>query len=138
MRQIKFRGKSLKNKKWVYGDLMRNICATRIVRYKEIYNQSMHRADWEYIEVDDSTVGQYTGLTDRNGREIYEGDIIRYGEFIYHVVEFKHGMFGYTLPDGWFVGYGGNSNFSFNPLDKSKEHEVVGNIHDNPELIEKH
>ena len=134
-REIKFRGKSLKNKKWVYGDLMRNICATRIVRYKETDNESGQRADWDYIEVDDSTVGQFTGLTDCNGKEIYEGDIVRYGEFIYHVIEFKHGMFGYTLADGWFVGYGGNPNFTFNPLDKSKEHEVVGNIHDNPKMM---
>ena len=67
MRQIKFRGKSLKNKKWVYGDLMRNICATRIVRYKETDTESVQRADWDYIEVDDSTVGQFTGLTDCNG-----------------------------------------------------------------------
>ena len=62
MRQIKFRGKSLKNKKWVYGDLMRNICATHIVRYKETDNESVQRADWDYIEVDDATLGQFTGL----------------------------------------------------------------------------
>ena len=135
MRQIKFRGKSLKNKKWVYGDLMRNICATRIVRYKETDTESVQRADWDYIEVDDSTVGQFTGLTDCNGKEIYEGDILVYGGQHKHVVEFKHGMFGYTLMDGWFLGYGSNPNFTFNPLDKSKEHEVIGNIHDNPELL---
>lgn len=134
-RQIKFRGKSLKNKKWVYGDLMRNICATRIVRYKETDNESGQRADWEYIEVDDSTIGQFTGLYDCNGKEIYEGDIVVYGVEIKHIAEFKHGMFGYTLMDGTFIGYGENQNFTFNPLDKSSVHEVIGNIHDNSSLL---
>ena len=81
------------------------------------------------------SVGQFTGLLDKNGKEIYEGDIVVYGSHCKHIVEFKHGMFGYTLMDGWFVGYGGNSNFTFNPLDKSDEHEIIGNIHDNPELL---
>ena len=83
------------------------------------------------------SVGQFTGLLDKNGKEIYEGDIVVYGSHCKHIVEFKHGMFGYTLMDGWFVGYGGNSNFTFNPLDKSNEHEIIGNIHNNPELLNK-
>lgn len=135
MRKIKFRGKSLKNKKWVYGDLMSNICGTRIVRYKETDDGKSLRADWGYVDVEPDTVGQFTGLTDCNGKEIYEGDILVYGGQYKNVVEFKHGMFGYTLMDGWFVGYGGNTNFTFDPLDKSKEHEVIGNVFDNPELI---
>ena len=89
--------------------------------------------DWH--EVDSNTAGQFSGLLDKNGKEIYEGDIVVYGSHCKHIVEFKHGMFGYTLMDGWFVGYGGNSNFTFNPLDKSNEHEIIGNIRDNPELL---
>ena len=124
MRQIKFRAKTLTNSHWVYGNL--------VIRDKECVSIRNSKSEpW----VDPETVGQFTGLTDCNGKEIYEGDIVRYGEFIYHVIEFKHGMFGYTLMDGWFVGYGGNTNFTFNSLDKSKEHEVIGNIHDNSELL---
>ena len=131
MRSIIFRGKRADNGEWVYGDLeySRYNDMARIHSYDEdgLY-------DCQHI-VNRDSVGQSTGLKDRNGKEIYEGDIVRYGEFIYHVIEFKHGMFGYMLMDGWFVGYGGNTNFTFNPLDKSKEHEIIGNIHDSPELI---
>ena len=125
MRQIKFRGKSLKNKKWVYGDLMRNICATRIVRYKETDNESVQRADWDYIEVDDSTVGQFTGLTDRNGKEVYEGDIVRYidanDEPKTSEVRFVDAAFS-PLTEIMWMG--------------DMECEVIGNIFDNRNLIE--
>ena len=128
MRQIKFRAKVKGEDEWRYGSLL-----TYADGECNIITETGHRIDtWN---VDPATLGQFTGLTDCNGKEIYEGDIVRYGEFIYHVIEFKHGMFGYTLMDGCFVGYGGNPNFTFNPLDKSKEHEVIGNIHDNPELF---
>lgn len=124
MREIKFRAKALANGHWVYGNL--------VIRDKDCISIRNSKSEpW----VDPNTIGQFTGLYDCKGTEIYEGDILIYGGQIKHVVEFKHGMFGYTLLDGWFVGYGGNSNFSFNPLDKSKEHEVIGNIHDNSELL---
>ena len=129
MRQIKFRGKSLKNKKWVYGDLMRNICATRIVRYKETDNESVQRADWDYIEVDDSTVGQFTGLTDCNGKEIYEGDIVKdeidavyeicwYDDLASFIAEMVCNEKPFMITD---IG--------------TKNITLIGNIHDNPELI---
>ena len=126
-RDIKFRGFNKKNGVWLYGFYLQNRGA-HFVCPDEFANGKT----WDDYEVDPDSVGQYTGLTDCNGKEIYEGDILVYGGQCKHVVAFKHGMFGYTLMDGWFVGYGGNSNFSFNPLDKSKEHEVIGNTHDNP------
>ena len=73
-------------------------------------------------------------LYDKNGKEIYEGDIILYGGSIQHEVVFRHGAFGYLLYGGEFISYAGNTNFTFNPLNRSKEHEVIGNIYDNPEL----
>lgn len=144
MRQIKFRGKQL-NGEWAYGDLLRigGGCIIYIGSKTETQTPYIHKDSNVAVELFDNdiaivipdTLGQFTGLTDCHGKEIYEGDILVYGGLYKHVVEFKHGMFGYTLLDGWFIGYGGNSNFSFNPLDKSKEHEVIGNIHDNSELL---
>lgn len=142
-RTIKFRGKRVKDGKWIYGNLadysftvLRNT-----INKKVIFSNIVCFATDNFgfvvndCEVDPATVGQCTGLSDNNGKEIYEGDIVVYGSHCKHIVEFKHGMFGYTIMDGWFVGYGGNSNFTFNPLDKSNEHEIIGNIHDNPELL---
>lgn len=65
MREIKFRGKRLDNGKWVYGYLA-----------DENYINDINTFDLSSIEVDSDTVGQYTGLNDANGKEIYEGDII--------------------------------------------------------------
>lgn len=74
-----------------------------------------------YGQVDPDTVGQYTGLTDKNGQKIFEGDIVK--------VDGKHYEVKYVLGQ-FFVGL--NMPIAY----KRFECEVVGNIHDNPELLE--
>ena len=128
MREIKFRGRRLDNGKWVTGDLLHS-------KNGKILINTGTKMFTTYAEVDPDTVGQFTGLLDSNGREIYEGDIVCYGELIINEVVFRHGAFGYLLYGGEFISYAGNTNFTFNPFDRSKEHVIIGNIYDNPELI---
>ena len=70
------------------------------------------------------TIGQYTGLTDKNGKKIFEGDIVAFGEYRY-TVEWKQDRIGY-----------GYTETADRMLECDGEHcEVIGNIHDNPELL---
>lgn len=130
MREILFRGKSIEDNKWVYGDLIREkksfgkIC-TRI--YRTTNN------GWELIDVDSETVGQYTGLNDKNGNKIFEGDIVdfpdRSDSESYGVVEYdtNETEFGIVY-DSIYEGLGRQYH--------SRDIEVIGNIFDNPELLE--
>lgn len=127
MREIKFRGKSLKTGRWVYGSLI------SCDKYTDIWTAN-EDGNVARDEVDPETVGQFTGLYDKDGEEIYEGDIVQFGQTILNVVEFRHGAFGYEYCVD-FHSYCGNTNFCFNPRNTDHRHKVVGNIHDNPELI---
>jgi len=131
MREIKFRGKRLNHftkclGEWVVGDLQqaldgkRQICQSRsTIAYQSV------------IEVDPTTIGQFTGVLDSDGQEIYEGDIVRTrvnNKFTddRYTVEFRDGSFGmlnnelkmFRILNSWYY-----------PI------KVIGNIHDNPNML---
>ena len=76
MRQIKFKAKRLDNGKWVYGSLIRSTAGVKERAY--IVDNFSSMSDYSVIGVDPSTVCQFTGLKDKNGTPIYEGDIVTY------------------------------------------------------------
>lgn len=128
MRTILFRAKSIETKEWIFGDLAhdgKNPCISNA--YIDIF-----------YGVIPETVGEFTGLTDKNGTNIFEGDIIAHFDLENKKqIIFKNGAFGYMTADGYdFISYSENRhNFDFRD-NKSDFIEVVGNIHDNPELLE--
>lgn len=121
-RDIGYHRTSYKNGDWVYG------LVTRI--YDERFELPVEMTDINGvsgIEVDYKTIGQYTGLTDKNGKKIFEGDIVTMPAYAggrhKAVVYFKNGKFAV---DG--------SNYHFKDI-APKRMEVIGNIHDNRELL---
>lgn len=126
MREILFRGKRADNGEWVYGwySLDEN-GETNII----LSDDGTYAGYW--AEVDPATIGQYTGLTDKNGRKIFEGDIISaYNGRIKGPVIFDKRGLAFGVPNGPNEIY----QFSMNFLE-SKDIKVIGNIHDNPELL---
>jgi len=133
VREILFRGKRVDNGEWIQGDLVQFLPhgIVRIVTQEPPYKDA---------EVDSDTVGQYTGLTDKNGRKIFEGDIIH---LEYSQVFFGGEYFGeYTAKvsceEGCFITDGTNNGDEIEtPLSgfDNDELEIIGNIHDNPELL---
>lgn len=118
-REIKFRGLSF-DKGWIYGNLIKSDQSTWI-RESDYYNFK--------VKVD--TVGQFTGLHDKNGKEIYEGDIVKYrdsrGQHIEKVI-FDKGCF--------YAGMHWGSSTRVAPkLINTRISEVIGNIYDNSELL---
>lgn len=132
MRTIKFRGRTFNDTIWAYGLIeMLRFDDSTLHYYIREYKQNGGYTDYE---VDPETIGQFTGLYDKNGKGIYEGDILLYRGDIKIEVKYHHGGFGYTYIDTDFL-FGGNNNFNFHRDDKDSDFEVIGSIHDNKELL---
>ena len=135
MREILFRGKRVGDGEWVVGTLVK----MGPVGYVRHFILPDYASAFYDIEVDPATVGQYTGLTDKNGEKIFEGDIITCSQYLggnfvdYHIekgyVEMKFGAFGLHRKQGYYR--------PFKDWLEDYEFEVTGNIHDNPELLSK-
>ena len=147
MREILFRGKRLDNGEWVEGWYEMYPFGRWPVKTSIIPSEGAKAGHYEHVEVDSSTVGQYTGLKDKNGNRIFEGDMIKPfdDEIDKMVVEFHNGQFLLCLygERGYMTEYGleeeGNYGcFEAEPLSSyGDDIEIIGNVHDNPELLEK-
>ena len=140
MREIRFRGKGTETGKWVYGDL-RTICVDDgevTINYPYKHETSgLHVV--VSVPVIPATVGQYTGLTDKNGVEIYEGDVLGFpngpkkyftvsiGDYLDSFTGFsQYGVYSTATDDETVIGLHSNG---------AEMTVVIGNIFDNPELL---
>ena len=123
MRKIKFRGKRLSTREWVYGSLIqwKDGTMTIITENKEDHSEF-------YVNPD--TVGQYTGLKDRNGQDVYEGDLLRTSEGNIMIAEWVGSGIVTRCLTPTYDGMMNTNRHAF-PVN-----EKIGNIHDNPELLE--
>ena len=154
-REILFRGKRVDNGEWVEGSLIDWGCdgnQVYIIPFSK-YATSLSLAQWVNsfgIAVIPETVGQYTGLTDKNGTKIFDGDILRgykypylsEGHFNYYaeVIYFENcpafGLYTFKNPNLDFVSGISHGNTDFMEDWECENWEVIGNIFDNHELME--
>lgn len=136
-REIRFRGKRADNGEWVYGDLLHvGGDNPRIIEDADNFDDSLYDLTGESVKPD--TIGQYTGLKDKDGKEIYEGDIVEFTK-IDAVTLKRITTIGYvSFEDGLYsVCNGFHPMFAslFATLIECTFCYVIGNIHDNPSCV---
>lgn len=139
-REILFRGKRVDNGEWAYGrgllqckDELENetVAVFEDIVKSEKYIKKEGKYTLYYAPVKAETLGQYTGLKDKNGKKIFEGDIVRLGDDLHY--------FTFNIEYGSFVAArikGGTGILLFQRTIKNCGYTIIGNIHDNPELME--
>ena len=130
MREILFRGQTKSDKKWIYGNLLQTENGTYVIQ-----NYAPFEGIGKY-EVDPETVCQYTGLIDKNGRKIFEGDIVRYTDEV--IGKEKVDEIKYNETHAAFCRlHKSEMGLQYLLIDEAiaNKIEVIGNTFDNPELI---
>lgn len=126
MRTIKFRGNVVlghASNQWKEGDLIQY----HMQEDQQIYNANIRSSYGIVYAINPKTLGQFTGLYDKNGKEVFEGD----------VVKLPAGNMRVSFSDGAFVLIPPKTNVIYEALGLIEdEYEIIGNIHDNPELLE--
>lgn len=121
MREILFKAKRIDNGEWVEGYYQKRYCLSdseeSLIFHADSYKM------WEYAEIAPETLCQFTGLCDKNGKKIWENDILRFTQ----QDETKIGVIKYNAP---IFTYFGLMRWSL------YKDEVIGNIFDNPELLQ--
>ena len=118
-RDIKFRGKRIDNGEWIYGWLVIQSDNTAYI--------SEHYKRGEWVEVDPKTVGQYTGMSDKNGKGIFEGDIIKSARGYNAVAEW--------VDDGRFLGFTIERERKIMYIGQESAVEIIGNVYENADLL---
>ena len=145
-REILFRGKRIDNGEWVNGWLIKDEYGMCIASNDALCHVDGNEWNFEDVEVNPETVGQFTGLTDKNGKKIFEGDIAR---IHYFFETYNPGTLGAFEDEANIIGklsitsvgvYFESANMTGYLCDyleyPEEELEVIGNIFDNPELLE--
>lgn len=134
MREITFRGQKVDNGEWVYGFL----CCANIIdewtphKWEDEEGNTGEYCTTERHKVIPETVGQYTGLVDKNGKKIFEGDIVKFSH-----PAFKESKIGFVDWEENEVGFVLRINDDYTYIAYLSEfYEIIGNIYDNKEILE--
>ncbi|OAU76268.1 YopX family protein [Lacticaseibacillus rhamnosus] len=146
-REIKFRGYDPDTKRWYYGSLVKQNKTTYVT--SEDYAQNPSNTEWFILwdemtdwclpnrhlqgSVDPKSIGEYTGLKDKNGREVYEGDIVRTGED--NIGDPKSMIGQVIMREGSWLIENEKKQEAIGLFSEITSREVIGNIFENPELL---
>jgi uncharacterized phage protein (TIGR01671 family) len=135
MRKIIFRAKPKAGhvyKEWLYGSLIQiDEQDYGIIELNDISCDENGYIDYAHTHVQSETIGQFTGLLDKNGKEIYEGDVVQRTVNVRNYAECDG-----VVEEVYAVNYCASGWLPFIEItDDMTEYEIIGNIHDNPELL---
>lgn len=131
MREILFRGKRVDNGEWITGDLIANSASPFVFIRADVGLKVDDPIRGKDVKVIQDTVGQFTGLTDKNGKRIFEGDVLSYiGSDYTYVISYENGCF---IASHTKLKAFNNTHLKWGSVNRfnelSMEVEVIGNIH---------